>query len=43
MELHTVEIMRALAILIGMMVLFDGLDTVEALEGPQSSHLPASQ
>ena len=37
MELTGFEIMRALAVLVAMMVMFDGLDTVEALERPQPS------
>ncbi|MGH9602810.1 MAG: hypothetical protein ACRD24_10525 [Terriglobales bacterium] len=37
MELTTIEIMRALAILLATMVLFDGLDTIEELERPQTS------
>ncbi|MGH9509009.1 MAG: hypothetical protein ACRD2Q_08180 [Terriglobales bacterium] len=36
MEPTTIEIMRALAILLATMVMFDGLDTIEALERPQT-------
>jgi hypothetical protein len=37
MELSAVEIMRALAVLLATMVMFDGLDVIEALEHPQPS------
>ncbi len=32
MELTGIEIMRAMAVLLAVMVMFDGLDTIEALE-----------
>jgi len=37
MELSTVELMRALAILLATMVMFDGMDTIESLERPEAS------
>jgi len=37
MELSAIEIMRAVAVLLAIMVMFDGLDTIEALEYPQPS------
>ncbi|MGH9556504.1 MAG: hypothetical protein ACRD2Y_11855 [Terriglobales bacterium] len=37
MELTAIEIMRALAVLLAMLVMFDGMDVVEALERPQTS------
>jgi hypothetical protein len=36
MELSTVELMRALAMLLAAMVMFDGMDTIEALERPEA-------
>lgn len=38
MELSAIEIMRAVAVLLAIMVMFDGLDTIEALEHPQPSN-----
>ena len=43
MELSTVELMRALAILLATMVMFDGMDTIESLERPQTEPAAGSQ
>ena len=43
MELTTVEVMRVVAVFMALMVMFDGMDTVEALERPQAAPLAGSQ
>lgn len=43
MELTAVEIMRVMAVFVALMVMFDGMDTVEALERPQATPLAGSQ
>ena len=43
MELTTVEVMRVVAVFMALMVMFDGMDAVEALERPQATPAAGSQ
>ncbi len=43
MELTTVELMRMVAVFLALMVMFDGMDAVEALEQVQAAPLTGSE
>ncbi len=43
MELTTIEIMRLMAVFIAIMVMFDGMDAVEALERPPAESFADSR
>ncbi len=43
MEATTLEIMRLMAVFMAIMVMFDGMDAVEALERPQAQPLAGAR